>query len=110
MRYQIALLVLTLAAFRPIVAASSEYSIVTIAGNGEEGYGGDGGGALCARLNRPTGVDVDGHGNVYIADYSNHRIRRVDPAGVITTVAGTGTRGFSGDGGPATRAELAGPY
>ena len=83
---------------------------MTLAGSGDEGYGGDGGGALCARLNRPTGVDVDEQGNVYIADYNNNRIRRVDPAGVITTVAGSGSRGFSGDGGAAVVAELAGPY
>ena len=110
MRDLTALLILMLAASLSLAAAPPEYTIVTVAGTGEEGYGGDGGGALCARLNRPTGVDADEHGNVYIADYNNNRIRRVDPAGIITTVAGSGSRGFSGDGGPAIAAELAGPY
>ena len=89
---------------------ATEYTIFTLAGNGVEGYSGDGGAAQCASLNRPTGVDVDSRGFVYIADYSNHRIRRVAPDGTIATVAGTGERGFSGDGGPATQAQIAGPY
>lgn len=95
---------------RAPVATHPEYTILTIAGNGEEGFGGDGGGALCARLNRPTGVDVDGDGSIYIADYNNNRIRRVAPDGTISTVAGSGERGFSGDGGPAIASQLAGPY
>jgi sugar lactone lactonase YvrE len=72
---------------------------------------GDGGPATSASLNFARGVAVDGSGDVYIADSQNNRIRRVDAAtGVITTVAGNGTRGFSGDGGPATSAELTYPY
>jgi sugar lactone lactonase YvrE len=93
-----------------VPAGAAEYTILTLAGNGAEGYSGDGGGAPCATLNRPTGVDVDGAGFIYIADYGNNRIRRVSPEGVIATVAGNGERGFSGDGGPATSAQLAGPY
>ncbi|MBK5259325.1 MAG: hypothetical protein JJE51_07010 [Thermoanaerobaculia bacterium] len=91
-------------------ALAAEYVVTTLAGDGAEGFAGDGGGALCATLNRPTGVDVDARGFVYIADYSNHRIRRVAPDGTITTVAGTGAQGFSGDGGAATLAQLSGPY
>lgn len=81
-------------------------TITTIAGTGSIGYGGDGGPATSAVLNLPTGVAVDTVGNVYIADYQNSRIRKIDTSGVITTLAGTGTSGFSGDGGSPTSAEL----
>ena len=80
--------------------------ITTIAGTGVRGFSGDGGPAVEAKLDGPSGIAVDGAGNVYIADYNNHRVRRVDGAGIITTIAGTGVRGFSGDGGPAVEAEL----
>ena len=83
--------------------------ITTVAGTGIEGYGGDGGPAASAQLDTPRGVAVDGLGNLYIADSGNHRVRKVDAAGVITTVAGT-TRGFSGDGGPAASAQLNQPF
>ena len=83
--------------------------ISTIAGTGSSGFGGDGGSALEARLNTPHGVAVARDGAVYIGDLHNNRVRRIDPSGVITTVAGTGEYGFSGDGGPATRARLAYP-
>ncbi len=74
------------------------------------GYGGDGGKALGAELNDPTGVAVDGRGNVYIADYANDRVREVvGSTHIIKTVAGDGTAGAAGDGGPATAAELNGP-
>jgi cysteine-rich repeat protein len=83
--------------------------ITTVAGTGAQGFSGDGGPAARAGLSSPVGAAVDGLGNLFIADSSNHRIRRVDVAtGVITTVAGTGVAGFSGDGGPATSAQLAG--
>ncbi|MCY4588591.1 MAG: SBBP repeat-containing protein, partial [Bryobacterales bacterium] len=81
-------------------------TITTIAGTGERGFGGDGGPATQAQLASPGGVAVDGLGNVYISDMNNHRIRRVDSSGIITTIAGTGERGFGGDGGPATAARL----
>ena len=81
-------------------------TITAVAGTGARGYGGDGGPALEARLNHPTGVAVDGAGNLYIADSENHRIRRVDKGGTITTAAGIGKSGYSGDGGPAAGAWL----
>jgi sugar lactone lactonase YvrE len=76
-------------------------TISTFAGNGLSGFGGDGGPATAASMSA-TGVAVDTAGNVYIADQSNNRIRKVNPSGIITTFAGTGVRGSSGDGGPAT--------
>ena len=81
-------------------------TITTVAGTGRRGFSGDGGPASQARLNFPTGVAVDGAGNLYIADRTNFRIRKVDSTGTITTVAGTGRRGFSGDGGPASQAQI----
>jgi sugar lactone lactonase YvrE len=81
-------------------------TITTVAGNGTAGYAGDGGPATSAELNNPSGVAVDGSDNLYIVDESSHRIRKVDTAGTITTVAGNGTAGYAGDGGPATSAEL----
>lgn len=80
-------------------------NIFTAAGNGTAGFGGDGGSALLAELNFPDGVAVDSLGNFYIADTSNSRIRKVS-GGIINTIAGNGTAGFSGDGGPAISAEL----
>jgi uncharacterized protein (TIGR03437 family) len=81
--------------------------ITTIAGNGTQGSSGDGGPATAAELNTPTGVAVDASGNIFIADSLNIRIRKVSPSGIITTYAGNGICcGFSGDGGPATLAEL----
>jgi RHS repeat-associated protein len=78
--------------------------ITTVAGNGYDGFSGDGGPATNASLSMPYGVAVDNAGNIFIADQSNYRIRRVDTSGIITTVAGNGYGGFSGDGGPATDA------
>src|SRR5207249_4311136 len=73
------------------------------------GFPGDRGPATAAHLNEPVGVALDPAGNLYIAERDNHRIRKVTPGGVISTYAGTGTQGFSGDGGPATGAQLLGP-
>ena len=84
--------------------------ISTVAGDGTEGYGGDGGPAVAAQLSSPWGVALDGAGNLYIADSNNRRIRKVDAAGMISTVAGDGTRGYGGDGGPATAAQLGSPW
>ncbi len=84
--------------------------ITTVAGNGTAGSSGDGGLATDAELNNPTGVAVDSSGNIYIADQDNNEIREVDATTHdISTVAGDGTYGFSGDNGPATGAELADP-
>lgn len=83
--------------------------ISTIAGSGTQGFAGDNGPATSARLNSPGGVAVDIDGSIYIADTSNNRIRKVLPGGGIRTYAGTGTFGFSGDGGPASSAQLALP-
>ena len=76
---------------------SAEGVITTVAGNGHGGYSGDGGPGLKARLNLPLGLAVDRAGNLYIADAANQRVRRLDQAGTITTVAGNGQHGFSGD-------------
>jgi uncharacterized protein (TIGR03437 family) len=81
-------------------------TITTYAGNGVSGFTGDNGPATSASLNYPVGLALDAQGNLYIADYQNHRIRRVSPQGTITTIAGNGTAGFSGDGGPATQAAI----
>ena len=84
--------------------------INTIAGTGDSvGYAGDGGPATLARLNYPRSVAVDLSGNIYIADYYNNVIRKVNAAGVISTYAGTGVAGYSGDGGQATAARFNGP-
>ncbi|MEK7353523.1 MAG: dockerin type I domain-containing protein, partial [Chloroflexota bacterium] len=94
---------------RKVDAASG--NITTVAGNGVATFSGDGGSATAASLHYPTGVKVDGAGNLYIADMYNNRIRKVDAAsGNITTVAGNGAFGFSGDGGAATAASLNQPW
>jgi uncharacterized protein (TIGR03437 family) len=95
-----------------IVARVSRAGVLTIAaGNGIRagGYSGDGGPAVSASLNYPQGVAIDFAGNLYIADTNNQRVRKVTPDGFISTYAGTGQRGFSGDAGPATRAQLSSP-
>ena len=85
--------------------------ITTVAGSGVQGYSGDGGPATSAELNWPWAVAVDAVGNIYFTDTDNQRIRKVAVStGIITTVAGTGTPGYSGDGEPATSAELNSPF
>jgi uncharacterized protein (TIGR03437 family) len=81
-------------------------TITTVAGTGADGSGGDGGLATSALFSHPSGVAVDNAGNLFIADYMNNRIRKVTPAGTISTVAGNGTEGYNGDNIPATSAEL----
>jgi sugar lactone lactonase YvrE len=83
--------------------------ITTIAGTGTAGYSGDGGPATSARLDTPHGIAVDSAGNVFVADAPNHRIRRITPSGIITTVAGTDRSGYNGDGIAATEARLSYP-
>ena len=88
-------------------AATSPSSVISAAaGNGTYGYTGDGGQATAAELRGPRGLGFDAAGNMYVADTNNNVVRKVTPAGVISTVAGNGTAGYSGDGGPATSAEL----
>src|ERR1051326_7585446 len=82
--------------------------IITVAGNHAAGYSGNGGPATAAELHWPMGVAFDAAGNLYIADF-NHCIRKVNQAGIISTVAGNGTSGFSGDGGLAVNAQLSAP-
>ncbi len=84
--------------------------ITTLAGNGIAGYSGDGGAAATASLNAPYGICVDVLGNLYFSDLLNFKIRKIDLSGIITTVAGNGTNGFSGDTGPATSAQLSAIY
>jgi hypothetical protein len=81
-------------------------TIYTVAGDGRSGYGGDGGPALAASMDGPAGVAVTANGSILIADSDNNRVRRVDPDGTMTTVAGSGQPGFGGDGRRAVRARL----
>ena len=83
--------------------------ITTIGGNGIAGYSGDGGMATSASINTPQGIVFDTSGNLIFSDYANHRIRKINTAGIITTIAGTGTWAYTGDGGPATAATLSRP-
>ncbi|HXB12827.1 MAG TPA: T9SS type A sorting domain-containing protein [Bacteroidia bacterium] len=84
--------------------------ISTVAGNGGNGYNGDGISATTAELSGPTGVAVDSHGNIFISDVFNQRVRKVNASGIISTVAGTGTAGYNGDGINATSAFINSPY
>jgi len=94
-----------------LAAVAAEQSIVTVAGTGMAAGGGDGGPAVQAQLNLPFDVALDVRGNLYFSDTFNHRVRRIDQkSGTITTMAGDGTAGFSGDGGLATKARLNEPY
>jgi Secretion system C-terminal sorting domain/Bacterial Ig domain len=80
--------------------------ITTFAGNGTPGFFGDGGPATAAELYNPTAIAIDGTGNIYICDVTNRRIRKVNTLGIISTIAGNGTYGYTGDGGMATDAEI----
>ena len=88
---------------------NSSGTISTVAGTGTAGYNGDGIAATTAQLNQPVGIHLDSTGNLYIGDRTNHRIRKVDTSGTITTIAGDGNNAFSGDGGAATSARLSAP-
>ena len=92
--------------FHGIRRISANGTIATIAGTGVPGYSGDGGPAINAQLNGPESLAVDPSGNLYIADSSNYRVRKITPDGIIITIAGTGAEGDSGDGGPATAAQI----
>lgn len=84
--------------------------ITTIGGNGTNGYSGDGGAATMAQISQLSDVEVDGLGNIYLADRFNHAVRKIDVSGIISTIAGNGSVGYSGDGGPATAAQLNQPF
>jgi DNA-binding beta-propeller fold protein YncE len=91
--------------------ADTQWIISTIAGTGAQGYAGDGGTAIQALLNNPFDLAFDPGGNLCFSDTFNHCVRRIDArSGIITTIAGAGERGFSGDGGAATRAQMNEPY
>jgi len=90
--------------------AQSQGTIATIAGNGSPGFAGSGSPPLAASLNYPGGITVDAAGNLYFNDDVNYRTRRIATDGTISTIAGTGAPGFSGDGGPATAASLNGNF
>lgn len=89
---------------------SVDGTITTVAGNGTAGFSGDFGLATEASLNYPMGLAVDGGGNLFIAERNGARVRMVSANGIISTVAGNGTPGFSGDEGPANAAQLSGPW
>lgn len=88
---------------------AADGKISTVAGSGTEGFAGDGSAATAAQLNNPVGVAIAPNGDLLIADSQNHRIRRVNSSGIISTVAGTGTLGFAGDGAAATSAQFSYP-
>lgn len=92
-----------------VVSIDEEGTLTRIAGTGEPGYTGDGGPAIDATLNKPYDLKFDSAGNLYIAE-EFHRVRKISPHGIITTFAGTGVAGYSGDNEPATKAELHHPY
>jgi sugar lactone lactonase YvrE len=90
---------------------ASDGKISTIAGTGAAGFSGDEGPADAAQINYPGYIDLDAAGNLYIAEYGNNRVRKVaSGTGIITTIAGTGTRAYTGDGGPALSADIGGPW
>jgi sugar lactone lactonase YvrE len=89
-----------------VMRITPDGSATVVAGTGLDGFSGDGGLATQAQLSAPSGVAVTADGTLYIADTKNHRIRKVTPDGVIATIAGTGSPGFSGEGGPAAQALL----
>jgi len=92
-----------------LVKLAPDGSPASVAGTGDAGFSGDNGPAAAAKLNGPSGVTLDANGNIYVADSMNNRIRKIAADGTISTVAGAGTCGFSGDGGPAQLAQLCRP-
>lgn len=94
-----------------LTGVSLAAEVVTVAGNGDDGYSGDGGPALKAAVSQPFGITIGPDGALYVCEVGSHAIRKIDmKSGVITTVAGNGTKGFSGNGGLATKAQLNEPY
>ena len=101
-------LLLTLTLFFFCINVNAQV-ITLIGGNGTAGYSGDSGPATAAELSNPDGLVIDTSGNIYVAEYGNNTIRKITPSGIITTYAGNGTPGYSGDGGPASAAKLSAP-
>jgi streptogramin lyase len=99
-----------IAAGLPALESTGAEKLVPLAGTGTRGFSGDGGPATAAQINNPFGVIRAPDHTIYFCDTGNHAIRHIDNDGIIRTVAGTGKRGFSGDGGPATAAQLNEPY
>ncbi len=93
-----------------LLSAHAEWTIATFAGTGEAGFSGDGGPAVRAQINDPYGLVRGPDGALWFCEHNGHRIRRIAPDGTISTVAGTGTRGYTGDGGPATAATFNLPH
>lgn len=102
------LFALTLCGALAGIAAAAE--IRTVAGNGQAGFSGDNGPAAAAQINNPYGLRIGPDGAMYLCEIGSHRIRRVDLKSVIGTFAGTGEKGYSGDGGPAVKAQMNEPY
>lgn len=92
------------------IAEEKTLQITTVAGTGTPGFGGDGGAATSAQISRPREIAIDADGNLYLTDSGNNRIRKISPSGIITTIAGTGNEGFSGDGSAASSASIYRPY
>jgi len=107
MKFYVCLLALLLDPAQSVAQRLSAYRIETVAGSQRDG---DGGSAIAAQISKIQGVAVDRSGNLYLSDTDHHRVRKVTPGGVITTVAGTGEAGYFGDGGPAKQAQLNAPY
>ena len=99
-----------IATFGLLAVSSAAPALETFAGTGAKGFSGDGGPAARAQVNNPFGIARGPDGALYICDTDNQRVRKIAPDGTISTVAGNGTRGYSGDGGPATGAALNEPY
>src|SRR5436190_15845572 len=100
-----------LAALPLLASLLSAQSAVTIAGTGVAGFSGDGGPAIQAQINNPYGITIGPDGALYFCEIGNHRVRRLDlKSHVISTVAGSGQKGYSGDGGPALSAAMNEPY
>src|SRR6185437_317029 len=90
-------------------SAAQTYTISTFAGNGTSGFAGDNGSATSAEFADPVGIAIDSSGNIYIADQLNNRIRKISSSGTVTTVAGNGTGGYTGDGSAAGSGEVHNP-
>src|SRR3954447_9516507 len=100
-----------LAAIFLIASTLPAQSVVTIAGSGVAGFSGDGGPATRAQINNPYGLAIGPDGALYFCEIGNHRVRRLDmKSGIISTVAGSGQKGYAGDGGPAAEGWLNEPY